>query len=153
MKKILILAIATCALWGCSKDKTDKAEYVVFGKFYGMCLDNCFQVYRIDDKQLAADDSVQRYGSNYTFAPTRTLSAAAYADAKPVLTSVPQDLIKGGSKTYGSPDSHDQGGVYVQVRRNGQTITAILDNDETPDQSASIREYKRLLHSVAEKLE
>ena len=152
MKPILLIAVAAMFLGGCGK-KYDKAESLVFGSFYGMCASGCFEVYRVDNTSLAADDSVDRFTGAYTFRPTRVLSAADQAAAKDLLQSVPRALQDGGNKTYGSPDSHDQGGVYLQWQRNGSTVTAILDNDDTPDQAGAIQEYKHKVRAVLQALE
>lgn len=50
--------------------------------------------------------------------------------------------IKGQTKTYGTPNSGTQGGVYFELRQ-GITVTKIyIDNNDTADQSSDIKAFK-----------
>lgn len=63
--------------------------------------------------------------------------------------NIPSEIlaIKGQTKTYGTPNSAGQGGVYFELRQ-GITVTKIyIDNNDTADQSSEIKAFKMAIKS------
>ncbi len=63
--------------------------------------------------------------------------------------NIPAEIlaIKGQTKTYGTPNSAGQGGVYFELRQ-GITVTKIyIDNNDTADQSSEIKAFKMAIKS------
>lgn len=157
MRIVWAVITSLILLAGCKKD-TEYDENVVdgitFGTFYGNCLKNCVRIYDISPAVLQIDDSVNNGTLNwvYVFKATRTLDKAKQNIALPLLKQVPAELMKNSTTTFGSPDSHDQGGVYIIIK----TIPAIyrfrIDMDDTPDQSAEVRAFKRRVLDVMKQI-
>ena len=123
---------------------------LIFGTFYGFCAGNCVKMYRLDNAALYKDDSVKYTTLNwaYSFQNTRLMAKDKYEIARPLLRDVPTELYAGDEKTYGAPDSHDQGGVYIAIV-NGATVRRFkLDFDDTPDQSAALIAFKHKIATV-----
>lgn len=144
-------------LAGCKKDPDYDATVVdgiTFGTFYGNCLKNCVRVYNVSPAVLQIDDSVNIAKLNwvYVFKATRTMDKAKQNIALPLLKQVPAELMKNSTTTFGSPDSHDQGGVYIIIK----TIPAIyrfrIDMEDTPDQSAEVRTFKQRVLEVMKQI-
>jgi hypothetical protein len=144
-------------LAGCKKDpEYDETvvDGITFGTYYGNCLKNCVKVYDVSLAVLQIDDSVTnaKLTWNYVFNSTRTLDKAKQNMAIPLLKQVPAELMKNSTTTFGSPDSHDQGGVYIIIK----TIPAIyrfrIDMDDTPDQSAEVRTFKQRVLEVMKQI-
>ena len=56
------------------------------------------------------------------------------------LLKIPTEIknLKGQTKTFGSPDSHDQGGVYFEWSQGGIVTKIYLDTDNSTDQTQNI---------------
>ncbi len=157
MRIVLTVIASLILLAGCKKD-TEYDENVVdgitFGTYYGNCAKNCVKMYDISQAVLQQDDSVTNVKLNwvYVFKATRTLDKTKQIASLPLLKQVPAELMKNSTITYGSPDSHDQGGVYVIIK----TIPAIyrfrIDMDDTPDQSAEVRAFKQRVLDVMKQI-
>ncbi|MEZ0130397.1 protease complex subunit PrcB family protein [Flavobacterium sp. LBUM151] len=61
--------------------------------------------------------------------------------------NIPAEILtlKGQTKTYGAPDVADQGGVYFQLRQAGTITKIFIDNNDTEDQSAAIKAFKKAI--------
>ena len=129
-------------------------DKLVFGAYYSMCKGNCVRVYELDNAGLRRDDSAH-YGSlnwAYYFTGTTKMSAEQHKAALQLLKKVPLELCNKNRVIIGSPDSHDQGGVYIIIK----TIPAIyrfrIDMDDTPDQSAEVRTFKQRVLEVMKQI-
>ena len=62
-------------------------------------------------------------------------------------TNIPAQIlnIKGQTKTYGAPDTADQGGVYFQMRQGGTVTKIFIDTYDTADQSDAIKLFKKAI--------
>jgi hypothetical protein len=140
---------------GCSKKKdTVSTDKLVFGTFHGMCLANCVRIYQVDGNTLQKDDSADHVDVSWTynFKGTSTLSADNFNMAKGLLDQIPAELLINNNKTYGSPDSHDQGGVFVVVEKGSEKHRFRIDFDDSPDQSAELVQFKNKIAEVVGKL-
>jgi hypothetical protein len=154
---ILLLLSILMFSSSCNKPEEDKyvADALVFGTYYGMCASTCLNMYEIRHSTLAKDDSVV-YADltwNYTFKTYRLIAKTKQQIAVQLLNEVPKELFANGTTTYGSPDSHDQGGVYLEVKSIPGNYKFRLDMDDTPDQSADVRAYKQKVLSVLKQIQ
>ncbi len=145
-------------LGSCKRDKDrydeNTVDRLVFGTYYGFCDSNCVNIYQLDNSTLGKDDSA-KYGAltwAYQFTTTRLMAKTKADMAKPLLTQVPKELLSNGSITFGAPDSHDQGGVYLIVKTIGGIYRFKLDPDNTPDQSAEVVAFKQKLIATLKQL-
>jgi hypothetical protein len=63
------------------------------------------------------------------------------------LKSVPTEILnlKGQTKTYGSPDPANQGGVYFELHQGASTTKIYIDNTDTADQSTEVKAFKKAI--------
>ncbi|MNE21952.1 hypothetical protein D3C80_1151360 [compost metagenome] len=53
--------------------------------------------------------------------------------------------LKGQTKTYGTPDAADQGGIYFELRQGASLTKIYIDNNDTADQSTEIKLFKKTI--------
>ncbi|HEX9152733.1 MAG TPA: protease complex subunit PrcB family protein [Flavobacterium sp.] len=136
--------------------KTDKPIYfnkvnqspdtIIIGRFYGHCMgSDCLNFYQINDYNILGFLNVN-YG-NYDFSQYSYNALSKKGEYTLFLKSVPVEILnlKGQTKTYGNPDSHDQGGVYFELHQGINTTRIYLDNDNTTDQSSEILLFKKAI--------
>ncbi|MBL7690424.1 MAG: hypothetical protein JNM41_02430 [Flavipsychrobacter sp.] len=129
-------------------------DKLVFGAYYSMCKGNCVRVYELDNAGLRRDDSA-RYGSlnwAYYFSGTTKMTAEQHKAALPLLKKVPLELCNKNRVVIGNPDSHDQGGIYLEIISGPADVRMKLDIDDTPEQSAEVRAFKRQLMGLIEEM-
>jgi len=63
------------------------------------------------------------------------------------VSGIPTEIVslKGQTKTFGAPDSHDQGGIYFEWHQGSVVTKIYLDNDDTTDQSSAVISFKKRL--------
>ena len=122
---------------------TPAKNYVVLGTYFGNCETNCQTFYSETDLNIKAFLNFE-YGkydmSKYNF-KSLTKKGEFTAFAK----TVPAEIIalSGKTKTYGTPDSADQGGIYFEFHNEGKITTVYFDTNTTEDQSAEIIAFKK----------
>jgi hypothetical protein len=101
--------------------------------------------YQINDYNILKFLDVA-YGS-YTFEQYKYTNKTKRGDYTLFLKSVPAEILalKGQTKTYGSPDAADQGGVYFQLRQAGTITKVYIDTYDTADQSDAIKLFKKAI--------
>ena len=146
----LALLLTSCT----KKSSSGKADKIVFGTFYGMCAGNCVRIYQVDATTLQKDDSVKYPDGawTYNFNGTTMLSADKFNIAKDLLNQVPSELLNNNNKMYGAPDSHDQGGVYIQIIKGTEKRRFRIDFDNSSDQSAELITFKNKVADIVNKL-
>jgi hypothetical protein len=158
MKPIVALIICiSLTLFGCHKHHYQQTKLVspaglIFGSFYGECATNCVNIYSVDRSNLYKDTGMKYpdINSSYAFKPVITLDHTRFIVAQELLSGIPPELLRDTSITFGAPDSHDQGGLYVEIWNNNMRSRFMIDNDNTTDQSAELIEYKqRIANALA----
>jgi len=126
--------------------KVNAIDYAVVGSFYGYCVGtDCQQFFRIEN------DKVLRYLSvnynSYDFNQYSYKTLGFKDDLAAFLLKIPTELaaLKGQTKTFGAPDSHDQGGVYFEWSQGGIVTKIYLDNDNSTDQSQNVINFKKAI--------
>jgi hypothetical protein len=145
---LFLLVITT--ITSCKKENTEQADELIFGTHYGMCGGNCFKVFGLNNEQLQRD-TTENYLPNYltyNFTGSITLHDSLFQQVNHLLNEIPAELFTLTEKTYGCPDCHDQGGIYIELNRNGVTRRFNIDNDSTSDQSTEIIEFKARIHAA-----
>jgi hypothetical protein len=158
MRPILLLLLSLLLVSSsCNKPEDDKyvADALVFGTYHGMCASNCVDMYEIRYSTMAKDDSVKYTDLtwNYTFKTYRLIAKTKQQIAVQLLSEVPKELFANGATTYGSPDSHDQGGVYLEVKSIPGNYKFKLDMDDTPDQSDEVKAFKQKVLTVLRQIQ
>lgn len=152
---LLLLVSSLFLLSSCRHTSTNaKARKLVFGTYYGMCFGNCVNIYQLTETSLAKDDSA-KYNTlswTYNFTTTQVLDVSKFNKAKDLLNQVPSEMLVNNNKTYGCPDCHDQGGIFVMIENGSAIIRLSLDRDNTSDQSVEVIAFKDKLIAVIDQL-
>lgn len=124
MKKVIYISLVIGLLFGCKKDKNDqmnKAEYLVFGSFYGECIgENCIEIFKLQDGKLWEDTNDTYPGSTGFYSAAYVqLPDAKYQQVKDLPSLFPAQLLNETNTVIGTPDAGDWGGYYIEYNRNG----------------------------------
>lgn len=126
MKRCLVIGLMGLTAMSCMKttEKLEDGDYIVFGTFYGFCIgEECREMYMLTNEKLYEDiddSSTDEYVE---------LSADLYADVLDLEISIPTDLTALPDSTFGCPDCHDQGGVQLNMKKDGVIQSWTIDND------------------------
>jgi hypothetical protein len=121
-------------------------DYVVMGTYFGECLGtDCQQFFRIDSQKVIHYLNVN-YDS-YDFNQYNYKALGFKDDFAAFLLKTPTEIaaLKGQTKTFGSPDSHDQGGVYFEWSQAGTVTKIYLDTDNSTDQTQNVILFKKVI--------
>ncbi|MFN7120143.1 MAG: hypothetical protein ACK4TA_25355 [Saprospiraceae bacterium] len=156
MRQFFLLALITITIVACNSAKKDVKSttlndpYLVFGKYFGHCLDECATLYKLEGNQLYADDMKRFNGWDSLEFKAEPLSDARYEAAKVLLSTFPQKLLN-EAETIGCPDCADQGGFALEIRKDGKMRHWHIDTnkDQIPDY---LRSYVEQLNTLVEQL-
>jgi len=124
----------------------ESPDKIIIGSFDGACTGTtCQQFYQVNDYNTLNFLNVV-YGS-YDFNQYKYNAVAKRGDYTLFLKTVPTEIlnIKGQTKTYGSPDTGDKKGVYFELRQGSVVTKIYIDNDDTNDQTAEIKAFKKVI--------
>ncbi|WP_139062486.1 hypothetical protein [Aquimarina megaterium] len=153
----LILISFTFLFLSCNSDDDDTTENtiesLVFGKYSGECLENCFTVFKIDTEKITKDTTVKYYSNDFTFKSSFVYSKEVFEKYNSLLSSIPNELKNGTGKTYGCPDCADQGGFcFILQMSDGKIKKYNVDVANTEDQSTEIVVFKNKITNTIEEL-
>lgn len=121
-------------------------DYVVMGTYFGYCNGtDCQQFFRIDNEKVLQYLKVGYNSYDFNQYNYKTLN---YKDNfAAFLLKIPTEIsaLKGQTKIFGSPDSHDQGGVYLEWSQGGIVTKIYVDTDNTADQSQNLILFKKAI--------
>ena len=131
-------------------------DYIIFGDFYGECVGpKCVNIYKIRDGEIF-QDITHIYPSRNSFYSGEwiKLPNAMLNFVNDSINNIPAELIADKSAVIGEPDSHDQGGFYLEVYSNGDQRYHMLwhidkDFNNVPNY---LHNYLRTLESVIDSL-
>jgi len=136
---LLLLIISLAFSVACNKDDSKNpldpegeiSEYLVFGHFRGLCHgEACIETYMLKEGKLF-EDTQDRYFITDEFLWVQ-LSHELYQSASDLETLLPQELVDIESKTFGIPDSYDQGGYYIEYKKeNSEAKVWRIDTDKS----------------------
>lgn len=89
---------------------------LIFGIYYGFCAGNCTHIYKLEDGELYQDNVDHLNPEQLTF-ELSPLPEEDYISAKVVLENFPEKLLDEEEDYIGLPDAHDQGGYYIEYRK------------------------------------
>ncbi|WP_152538612.1 hypothetical protein [Aquimarina macrocephali] len=152
-----ILISFTFLFLSCNSDDDTITENtiksLVFGKYSGECLENCFNVFEIDTEKIAKDNTVNYYSNDFTFKSSFVYSKEVFEKYNSLLSGIPDELKNGTGKVYGCPDCVDQGAFYFRIlMSDGKVKKYNIDVDTTEDQSTEIVVFKNKITNTIEEL-
>lgn len=121
-------------------------DYVTVGTYFGECSGtDCQQFFRIEKEKVLRYIKVN-YGS-YDFYQYNYKALGFKDDFTAFLSKIPTEIaaLKGQTKTFGSPDSPDQGGIYFEWSQGGVVTKVYLDNNNSADQTQNIILFKKIV--------
>jgi hypothetical protein len=121
-------------------------NFATIGSFSNQCTDvDCQQFYSINDVNIFHYLNV--IPGDYYFNKYNRESLTKKGDYSNFIKLVPTEILNLSSetKTYGSPDSADQGGIYFELSKNDKVIKVFIDNNNTTDQSSEIIAFKKVI--------
>jgi hypothetical protein len=124
----------------------DIVDYAIVGTYFGECMGAvCYQFYKIENYKVLNYLTVNSMPDNFSQLNYKALSFRD--DYAAFLLKVPTEIknLKGQTKTFGSPDAHDQGGVYLEWSQGGVVTKIYLDTDNSTDQTAEIIAFKKVI--------
>lgn len=119
---------------------------MIVGNYAGTCIgSDCLNFFQINDYNTIEFKNVVY--NNYNFNQYKSIATGKVGDYTLFLKSVPTEILnlKGQTKTYGAPDTADQGGIYFELRQDGVTTKIFIDTKDTEDQSAEIKAFKKAI--------
>lgn len=125
---------------------SESADNLIIGSFKNQCTGaDCQKFFQINDFNISKFQNVVAGG--YDFNQYRYSATTKKGDYTAFLKTVPAEILalKGQTKTYGSPDAADQGGVYFELRQGTNVTKVFIDNNDTSDQSAEIKAFKKAI--------
>ncbi len=134
--KAQLLLISTLALIftvGCCDQPESKADYIIFGDYYGMCGgESCVDYYKIENG-IVYKDLLNEYPSN-SINHNFNLYNSPYATSILDLANELPNNIYNEANSIGMPDAYDQGGYYLEVSSNGNITNWKIDknNQDVP---------------------
>jgi hypothetical protein len=125
MKKLSFLLAITMTIFmtSCNDDDPNEAnEFVTFGRYYGFCQgEDCIQYFRVTKRKVFEypDNCLPiPVSSCYETNPTE-LSDAKADIAESLIDNFPDALFDESESTLGCPDCVDQGGLFIEILKNG----------------------------------
>ena len=154
MKKIIFSILTISFLCSCEmtmdngkianlNENLTTNSYLIFGAYHGECLgEDCVEIYKIENNELFKDTldiypavSNLPYGGSYV-----KLGNEYYEIVKSLLDNIPKELENEENIIIGQPDSHDQGGILIEIVIDGEKKDWLIDNDKD-----NVPEYLHLL--------
>ena len=152
MKHIIATLFLLTMLFSCRKESitsgSSNPDYFIFGTAYGMCQGNCANFFNLKFGKIYPDN--MNYMQQTLTFQTVQLSNADYLLAKQLVDSFPAYLINNPDEIFGSPDSHDQGLIYIERKKSGHKNYWYIDT-EIDSLPIEIRNYSlSVLNIVAQ---
>lgn len=133
----IILLYASCCHDPVENTPSSEVDYFIFGHFFGECGgEQCVEIFVIQNEKLY-EDTLDDYPGIADFEDRQLmlLDNAAYTIAASLPDQMPDELWNETETTIGQPDAGDWGGIYVEVKRNGETRYWLIDHwdDHIPE--------------------
>lgn len=121
----------------------ESSDNMVIGSFSNNCTGaDCQKFFQINDFNILKFLNVA--AGQYDFGQYKYTPTIKRGDYTLLLKSVPAEILalKGQTKTYGTPNA---AGVYFELRQGINVTKVYIDNNDTEDQSAEIKTFKKAI--------
>ena len=137
MKSLLYTILILLVFTNCKKSSLH-GDHFIFGSSFSECVGNCVNYFMLKKEQLYPDD-MKNWSDKLKF-KNNQLSQDKINLAKKIESNLPNFLKNSISSTYGCPDCHDQGAIYIEIKKNSKTTKFKIDTD-TSQIPIEIRKY------------
>ncbi|WPO79233.1 protease complex subunit PrcB family protein [Flavobacterium sp. KACC 22761] len=128
-------------------NKTNESpDNIIIGSYYGECTgSDCQNFFQLNDFNILK--LVSTAPGNFNFEQSAYFAKTKRNEYTTFGKLIPAEIyaLKGQTKTYGSPDAADQGGIFFQLKQGASTTKIFIDNNDTPDQSEDIKTFKKAI--------
>lgn len=121
LKLFILLSIPFILGSSCETSPLPPAtDYIIFGDFYGECVGpKCVNIFKIRDGEIFKDTThIYPSRNSYFSGEWIKLPKSMLNFVNDSINNIPAELIAEKSNIIGEPDSHDQGGIYLEIYRN-----------------------------------
>ncbi|MTH17305.1 protease complex subunit PrcB family protein [Flavobacterium sp. LC2016-01] len=125
---------------------TETPDNIIIGSYYGNCSgSDCQNFFQLNDFNILK--LISTASGNFNFEQSAYFAKTKRGEYTLFTKSIPAEIytLKGQTKTYGSPDGADQGGIFFQLKQGASVTKIFIDNNDTPDQSADIKAFKKAI--------
>ncbi|MDR7372097.1 protease complex subunit PrcB family protein [Flavobacterium aquidurense] len=125
---------------------TESPDNMVIGTYFSKCTGAaCQKFFQINEFNILNFQNV--VSGNYDFKQYKYTSTGKRGEYTLFLKNVPAEILnlKGLTKIYGAPDSADQGGIYFELKQGAVATKVYIDINDTADQSAEIKLFKKAI--------
>ena len=146
----ITLILLVTLLISCKKSNLGENDYLIFGHFYGECWgERCVETFKLTDIKLFEDttDSYQYQSPNN--GGFVKLSNYKFKLVKDLTDYFPIKLFNESNTVFGCPDCADQGGLYIEYKKNGNIGHWTIDQ-----RTRNVPDYlHKFIDKVNEKIE
>ena len=125
---------------------TESPDNIVIGSYAAKCTgSDCQKFFQINDFNIMKFQNV--VAGSYDFNQYRYTTTTKRGEYALFLKGVPTEILnlKGQTKTYGTPDAADQGGIYFQLTQGSVVTKVFIDNNDTEDQNTELKLFKKAI--------
>jgi hypothetical protein len=124
----------------------ESPDNIVMGVYNGKCSStDCQKFFQLNDYNIQKFLNV--VAGKYDFAQYKYTTTTKRNEYTLFAKNIPTEILnlKGQTKTYGTPDSADQGGIYFEFTQGSVVTKIFIDNNDTADQSTEIKLFKKAI--------
>lgn len=125
---------------------TETPDNIIIGSYYGNCSgSDCQNFFQLNDFNILK--LISTASGNFNFEQSAYFAKSKRSEYTTFTKSIPAEIysLKGQTKTYGSPDAADQGGIFFQLKQGASVTKIFIDNNDTADQSTEIKAFKKAI--------
>ncbi|MBZ4037731.1 protease complex subunit PrcB family protein [Flavobacterium sp. 17A] len=127
--------------------KTNESpDNMIIGNFSNQCTGaDCQKFFQINDYNTLKFLNVA--SGQYDFSQYRYTPTIKRGEYTLLLKDIPAEILalKGQTKTYGTPNESTLGGIYFEMNQSSVITRIYIDNNDTADQTAAVKAFKKLL--------
>ncbi len=158
LKSFLSLFIMIGIVSSCDKndppvDHVFKADYIVFGHFFGECGgEQCVEIFLLNEETLK-EDSIDKYPSSSDFNDLDFTidQSSKRPEVASLLSNFPDELLDETETVFGSPDAGDWGGIYLEYKTDDVHKFWLIDYIDN-DLSDYLIDYKNQIIEAIDKI-
>jgi len=131
MKYFLIILLVVCNFYNCTSNDSieiNKKDYIIFGHFHGMCIgENCIENFKLTGDTLYEDLKNDYSHTDFEFV---AMNNDKFEQVKNLMDFFPSKLLNEKESVLGCPDCADQGGLFIELSKNGIVKSWRIDSQK-----------------------
>lgn len=132
MNKLVCTFLVIALLASSCEKQSQKNDiaYFIFGTYSGLCNggERCIETYQLTPNDLSEDiNDFYPCKAPYQFI---LRSNSDFNQVSPIQTALTDEMFDLPDSTFGCPDCVDQGGIYIEIKKNNQIHKWHLDQNK-----------------------